>query len=567
MKKRGIKFKIVVSVVLVVTICLGIMGVAAYQYLQNMLMEDAMEEAEKKVNDITVQLETIEEQMNTIADYIITDQSVIEYLTRKEEETIKDKNDAVYEMSHILTRFVVINDYINNIYMKRSDGWIYSNNRELDNRYLDPYLAGILRQENTEDDNKFFTDLHKTPAYTESKSGQTISFIVRFSVLGKSDFEEYLILGLDYDRLKQIVEQGSTDLAYVGLYNHKGQLVYTEGEEIDDSDKDIIFIEKETDNGNWKATVAISRETLFSKIENVLAWFLFIIVALAVVLIVVLVQATSKITRPIEELSQAMQKVGKGQYDTQVIVRSNDEIEELADVFNGMTRKIYEYIEESIQYEQTKRELQLDLLMNQINPHFIYNTLNSIIYCAHSNRLVGVEEITRALIHILQDSVKIGKHAIKDYVSVEVDIVKNYMKIQEYRYPKRFAFTFSCPEALYDMEIPKMIIQPLIENALFHGVCLREEVGRIDAKLYQKVIQERTWIEIVVKDSGVGMSKEKIANCFTEDEAEVKSNKTRSIGLNNIKKRLEFLYKENYYIRVWSKEGLGTVIVIGFLEG
>ena len=564
MKKRGIKFKIVVSVISVVTICLGIVGLMAYQYLQNMLMEDALRESETKVNDIMVRLETMGIQINNIANYIITDQAVIDHLTVTNSETIKDKNDASYEMSHILTRFVVINDYISNIYVERSDGWIYSSKQELDNRYLKPYLADIVDWEKLKVDNNFFSDIHHVPATRSTNFEHTLSFVVRFSLLGKSDFAEHLIISLDYDIVKQMIEQGSIEFAHVSLYNHDGNILYGDDDDFSRSNKDTVLIEKQSESGNWKVVVSISKDTLFSKISNVLMWFLFITIAIVIVLIVVLVYVTSKITKPIEELSQGMKNVEEGLYDTQVIVNSNDEIEELANVFNGMTSKIQKHIEESIQHEQTKQELQLDVLMNQINPHFIYNTLNSIIYCARRAEPVGVETITKALIHILQDSVKIGKHAIKDIIGVELDIVKNYMKIQEYRYPKRFEFDLSCSEDLYDIEIPKMMIQPLVENSLFHGVCLREIKGKIIIKLQRRILNNQHWIEIVVKDNGVGMSKEQVAQCFAEKTTRLKSNKTRSIGLSNIKKRLNFLYKEDYYIKIWSKESLGTIITIGF---
>lgn len=565
MKKRGIKFKTVVSVVMAVTICLGIIGLLAYQYLKNMLMENVLTEAQKKVDDIVLQLDTLEEQMSTISDYIITDQAVIEHLYIGDNETIKDRNDSAYEMSNILTRFVVINDHINNIYLRRSDGWVYSNNRELDNRYLQPYLDSIIKQESA-DSNKFFTNLHSTPAYGPSRTSETISFMVRFSVISRGDLTEYLLLSIDYDKLSQMVATGATDFASISLLNNEGNVIYRTGEETVDTDKNTVFIEKATTNGNWNVVVAISKETLYGEINRILLWFVFIIFALAAVLIIVLIHTTSKITKPIEELSHAMKKVGDGHYDIQVAVNTNDEIEELANVFNGMIFKIRKYIQDSIQYEKTKQELQLDLLMNQINPHFIYNTLNSIIYCAHRNRPLGVEEITSALIHILQDSVKIGKHAIKDYVSVEVDIVRNYMKIQEYRYPERFAFELICSEDLYDVEIPKMMIQPLVENALFHGICLKEAKGMIRTRIQRKVCEGKKWIEIVVEDNGIGMSKKQADSCFEEKQKIVRNNKTRSIGLCNIKTRLEFLYGSDYYINVKSKEAIGTKIAIGFPE-
>ena len=565
MKKRGIKFKIVISVVLVVTICLGMIGLATHQYLRTMLMEDALNEAETKVYDVIVQLESMETQINTIANYIITDQSVVDYLNIKKDESVKDRNDAAFEMSQLLTRLVVINDYITNIYIERDDGWTYSSNRELDNRYLRPFLADIVDKEKLAVENYFLSEIHNTPTHPRNNSDKTLSFCIRFSVLQKSSSFAYLIISLDYSKIEQIIEQGSREFAHVTLYNHDDKVLYSD-DDANTVSQDNVLIKKESESGTWKTVVSISKASLFSRINDVLAWFLFITTSFILALIVVLIYITSKITKPIEELYRGMESVKCGQYETQVVITSNDEIEELANLFNKMTLKIQKHIEDSIQHEQAKQELQLDVLMNQINPHFIYNTLNSIIYCARREELIGVEKITKAFIHILQDSVKIGKDAIKDHVKIELDIAKNYMKIQEYRYPERFVFSLSCATDLYNVEIPKMMIQPLVENALFHGVCLRETKGEIITKLQRKVIDGKNWIEIVVQDDGVGMSKDQIAKCFDEKSTRLKSNKTRSIGLNNIKKRLDFLYKEDYCIKIWSEELVGTRITITFPE-
>ena len=579
-KKRGIKSKIVLSVVIVTTMIISVMALIVYLYFRNVLLENALEDAKQKSWDIAEELVMIEEQMEYIADYIITDAEVETYTNVDYTDTPRKINNAIYDMSSVLTRFVVINEYLSGILLMRDDGVIFSNDRELNNEYTVPYVENLLAQNlYDEGDRPRFTTVHEIYANNNrTKKQKVITYIARYKNLNDYRRINYLMLTVPYDKIIELVQPNESEFDKVVLLNGENELYYGESlespevysellndEQMDSlEDSGAVYLKAVSSSGNWKVMVTIAKTKLLSTISPIMLSFLIVMVLGIAVIFTVLIPILTNITKPIEALTRGMDRVSAGDYDTQIVVGSGDELEALADGFNKMTEKIQISIEESIRYEKTKRKLQMDLLMNQINPHFIYNTLNSITYCSRQEDRRGVSEITNSLIHILQDSVKIGKDSIQDIVSVELEIVRNYMNIQKYRYPEKFEFMLNCDPLLLDKYIPKMIIQPLVENSLFHGICLSEEKGTIYVGLQSIKKQDKAWLELCVEDSGVGMTLEIKEKLFETRPRTKGSNQTRSIGMRNIKERLEFIYGEHHQLDIWSEQGKGTRITITF---
>lgn len=577
--RLGIKSKIILSIMVVIATTILLLGIFVYQYFSKILLENAIRDNQKRLEEISDQLDSIEYQMSYIADYIITDTEVSEYTHVDHEESKKEIFEDIYNMKEVLTRFVVINEYLTGIYLLRDDGVGFTNNANFDSEYVDEYILKLLDKQNLEKwENRRFTNTHEIYANNSNKSMKVITYIAQYKNIMYSGETNYLFLDVSYDTIINIMKQGESEFDSVILLNKENEVYYGEA----DLHKEVYsqLIQSETSqmieeegyiyilnigkNSNWKTIVSISKAKLFSTIDPVMIAFVGAVILSFVIITLIIIPILSGIIKPIKQLSEGMKLVSKGDYKIKVNVNSKDEIEELADGFNQMTTKIEKSIDESIQYEKTKRKLQLDLLMNQINPHFIYNTLNTVIYMAHAKRTEAVEDVTYSLINVLQDSVKIGKESIRDYVFVELEIVKNYMKIQKYRYPDMFEFIVKCDESLLKRLIPKMVIQPLVENALFHGICLCDHPGQIlvDIKNIAGEEDETDRMEICVIDNGVGMDSKTREKCFQKKAQAKGSNQTRGIGLSNIKERLEFIYGKDQSIQVISKADEGTKVVI-----
>ncbi|GEM_PF-3296405 len=576
--KPGIKGKIILSTMVIIASIILVLGIVVYRNFSNILLDNAIKDNQKRLEEITEQLDSIENQMAYIADYIITDHSVAEYTHAESGRTQAEINDDVYNMKSILTRFVVINQYLTGISMLRDDGVAFTNHANLDRDYVSNYVSNLLKaKEEKNTDNRRFTNYHKIYANNIEKSMNVITYIARYNNINYPDEVNYLFLDVPYDTIIKIMEQGESEFDRVILLNRENEVYYGKTdlptgvyEKLSTGETSGMLEEGENiyilnigENSNWKTIVSISKSKLFAAITPVMYAFVIAFVLCFLVLTLILIVILSGIIKPIKSLSEGMKQVSKGDYKVRIHVHSRDEIEELADGFNIMTSKIEQSIAESVRYEKTKRKLQLDLLMNQINPHFIYNTLNTVIYMAHANKTQAVEDVTYSLINVLQDSVKIGKESICDYIHVELDIIRNYMKIQQYRYPDRFHFQAECDDNLLRLVIPKMVIQPLVENALFHGACLCEHICEIRVTVKKVMVQDKTErIEICVMDNGIGMKEEALRNCFHVKKAAKGSNQTRSIGLANIKERLAFIYGTEQTIQVYSKLNEGTKVTI-----
>ncbi|MDF2513831.1 MAG: sensor histidine kinase [Herbinix sp.] len=577
-KRTSIKTKIIFSCMIVIASIILILGIVVYQYFSKILLDSAIQDNEERLNEISDQLDSIEYQMSYIADYIITDRAVAEYTYVDHQDSLAEINEDVYNMKEVLTRFVVINEYLTGISMLRDDGVAFTNSANLDRKYVSDYIQAMLNQRELEKkENRRFTNVHEVYANNINKKMNVITYIARYKNIKNSGQINYLFLDVSYDSIVDIMKQGESEFDSVILLNKENDVYYgdvTLDNEVyrqlieSDTSKMIkedkyIYILNINKNSNWKTIVSISKSKLFQTITPIMIAFVGALVLGFMIIVMILIPILSGIINPMKQLTEGMKLVSKGNYKIKVNVHSNDEIEELAAGFNHMTTKIEKSIEETIQYEKTKKNLQLELLMNQINPHFIYNTLNTVIYMAHADKTEAVEDVTYSLIKVLQDSVKIGKDSICDYTSVEIEIVKNYMRIQKYRYPDMFEFIVMCDDSLLEKFIPKMLIQPLVENALFHGVCLSEHFCQITVSIKRMTDQEeKDRIELCIQDNGIGMDEETLNRSFLKKQKAKGSNQTRGIGLSNIKERLEFIYGNNYTIEITSEQKVGTKVFI-----
>lgn len=224
-----------------------------------------------------------------------------------------------------------------------------------------------------------------------------------------------------------------------------------------------------------------------------------------------------------------------------------------------MVSELKNHIESSVQHEQTKRKMQISLLMSQINPHFVYNTLNTIIYLCHAGRNKEAAEMTQTLIAILQDTIKTGEGEEFARLDEEWKMVEKYAVIQMTRYPGKFRLEWEVEPELQHERIPRMLLQPLVENALLHGIFpdRRDRQGLITIRAGR----EKEMLVLEVMDNGIG---------FREGEGEPAAvgpdrkepGRTRGIGLANIRERMKYHYGESGEVSISSSAGNGATVTV-----
>ena len=268
---------------------------------------------------------------------------------------------------------------------------------------------------------------------------------------------------------------------------------------------------------------------------------------------------------PLGKLSKTMNLVSKGDLgDIVSDIKTGDEIEDLSNIFNEMICSLKEQIDRRISIERNEHKMKYGLLISQIDPHFICNTMNAINFLAKERRFEEIEAINTALIGLLRDRLRVDGFRVLDTVSHEIKTVNDYLLIQGYRYDNNARIDWLVDEEALELQIPKNVIQPLVENALFHGL-MNEDTGEIRGRIIIEIRKNNGGILMRVKDDGRGIEAGKLSNLFMR-EADP-SKRGRHIGLRNIKDRLAYLFNDKNHIEIESSNGTAVTIEIPCLDG
>lgn len=262
---------------------------------------------------------------------------------------------------------------------------------------------------------------------------------------------------------------------------------------------------------------------------------------------------TRAMYKPIKNMTDTVEKVSKGDLSLRVDVTTEDEIGTLCREFNHMLDNLEDLIARVIEEERLKKDAELEALQYQITPHFMYNTLNSIKYAALIKGEKELGGLIGDFVELLQASV--NKKGTFISVADELHILKNYIHLQEFRYQGSFDVEYDIAKDAYGCYIPRLILQPLVENAILHGIDMKGGNGRL-------VIRGRvegTRLTLSVIDNGRGMTKEQIEELLSSKAK--KTNGLSAIGVPNVRERLELYYEAEGGITYESSENGTTAII------
>ncbi len=298
-----------------------------------------------------------------------------------------------------------------------------------------------------------------------------------------------------------------------------------------------------------------SRDSYQAVYLNMLRTFLFFAVIIVAILIFASIMISKSITRPIKELSEVTDKVAKGDLSVRSEVRTGEEVSALSDSLNSMIDKINELIETVKEEQVNLRKTEFKVLQAQINPHFLYNTLDTIVWLAESGDEKRVVEMVENLSNFFRTSLNQGKDIIS--ISEELMHVRSYLSIQKVRYQDILNYDINVPDEVCEYRIPKITIQPLVENALYHGIKNKRGGGTIF--ITGDIFPDR--VELVVRDDGIGMEEDRLKEVNkgimnqAPDESDI-------YGLYNVNERIRLDFGDEYGIRISSVYGEGTSVKI-----
>ena len=292
----------------------------------------------------------------------------------------------------------------------------------------------------------------------------------------------------------------------------------------------------------WRI-VTVNNIDDIAKAKNSILLILFIIFLLSFITTTVVAFLISRrISKPLSKLKKIMLKIEEGDFTTNLTISGQKEIVQLSTSFNSMIEKIRSLMKTLVEEQREKRKTELRALQNQINPHFLYNTLDSIVWLAENDRTDDVITTVVALARFFRISISKGANFIP--VADEVEHIRNYLTIQRIRYVNKFEYTFDIEEKINNYSVMKLILQPMVENAIYHGV------GDEKEKISIRGFEENGFLIFEVENTGYGITEDRIKEIHTmlRDPA-----LNKGIGIKNVYQRLKLYYGERADIIITSE--------------
>ncbi len=287
----------------------------------------------------------------------------------------------------------------------------------------------------------------------------------------------------------------------------------------------------------------------FMVVCSILIGVLILVVAVSAVMIV------SGILQPIRQLNQATEKIAQGDFNARAQVVSDDEIAELAVSFNKMAGNMQSLIDKVKEDERKMRKADLRLLQEQIQPHFLYNTLDTIVWLIESNEPDEAVTMVVTLSDFFREILSKGKEFIS--IQEEEKHISSYLQIQEMRYRDILEYDIQLDQVIYKYQILKLTLQPVVENALYHGIKYKRAKGCI----HIHGEKEGEIIRLTVRDDGVGMDEEELEQLRQQIEKPCQETE-KGFGLANVNERIHMYFGYEYGMKIQSEKGKGTTVEI-----
>jgi two-component system sensor histidine kinase YesM len=310
-----------------------------------------------------------------------------------------------------------------------------------------------------------------------------------------------------------------------------------------------------TEQSSWKIIYTVPVNELLRDLKSVLVITIIVVLGCLVIALILAMFISTYLTSPINKLIYSMEKVKQGNFKEKVNFKYNDEIGILGEQYNDMIDNINNLIGEVYMLQIQEKEAELKALQAQINPHFLYNTLDSIFWKAQKSNDKEIGEMIHALSKLFRLTLNRG-HEFTD-ISNEKDFIHSYLLLQKLRYGDKLDYSLDFDETILFFRIPKLILQPFVENSIAYGT----EYSNTKSIIRVTGEQHQQGIRFTIKDNGSGISEELIEKIQADDMINV-SNGSTGYAMKNVRKRLSLYYDNNFVFNIFSSLGEGTTIEI-----
>lgn len=560
-----IKTKFILGMLLIILILVICIGNLTFYVSSELIKRNTIELTTELLNQYAENIDNKAEALRQIA--FQASKEIVEseiYLNRKK----YGKNIGVFVtryLNDMVSQYRSSNDYIEAICMTDNDDyyWWYKENEDryyIDNYDLEQVLVYLKGQGNS---SLWMSTQHNETIMFVSKmiSPETLmshGFIILF--INKDYFltlndnkdsiinnEQIAILNEDSQVLvKDHILGKEKVLKQIAVQSHG---IYS----IQDEDVKYSAVSAKIKNENWKVISIISEAELLKNINKLRRIIVFACIVISMAALIIAYIIAEGVTKNIRLLEKNMRKVEDGDFNVRVKPSTYDEVGLLTLRFNYMMKKINELINTLYIERIHKQEAEFEVLKAQINPHFLYNTLGSVKWLSRMQGQKKIEEMVDSLIYILRASIKGDK-----YITIEDELyyVNKYIELQKVRFEDRFKVMFNVSDDIKGCYSLQFILQPIVENAIYHGLEISKGNGLIKINGYRK--EENIILEVI--DNGVGMTEEQHKNIIHTDNT--KYSGLNSIGIANVNKRIKMYFGDPYGISIDSELGRGTSVFI-----
>lgn len=570
-KKASIQYIISISFTIVAVLGMIVVGGALYLRFLNSTEEVVSKNNQAIIEQVNLNLDSYLRNMMKISDTIYyraikkTDMAV---------ENIKKEMDLIYEANKdnliSITLFSEYGEIIDsyplqqlksNIDPRGNDWFQNAKNKKENLHFSTPHVQNLFYDPNY----KYTWVVSLSRAVEITKSGKTSSGV--------------LLVDMNFSGIEQIcknVEVSKNGYVYLIdndgeiIYHPRQQLIYSnlitennyeaakfeDGNHIEnfEGSKRLVTV-KTVGYTGWKLVAISPMSDVTAGYYEFRVFAIFIMIFAIFILISINMFVSSRIANPIRALEKAVKEFEKGVVRLSIPENGSYEIQHLAKAIKSMVSQMNSLMENIIVEQEAKRKSELNALQAQINPHFLYNTLDSIIWMIENENYDGAIVMVTALARFFRISLSKGKNVIT--VRDELEHARNYLTIQNIRYKNKFTYNIEVDEETLNLTSIKLIIQPLIENAIYHGMEYMSGEGDILVKSYKK--NEDLYIDII--DNGLGMLQE-VADKLLTEEINNQQRKGSGIGLKNVHERIKLYFGEEYGLEVYSELDEGTTIRI-----
>lgn len=557
-KRQSMRTQIFIYFLLSTGVVLLVMGSLLYFNFSNLMEEEILKSTEMGIDKSGKQLELYINRVKDMSSILAGNVNTCSYFEHDHEGHEPDKDDKT-DIDSLIETILSSNKEIQTVIMVGYDGKLISNVPDLGMEMSEDMMEQQWYTDALKNDMPVLTSA-RMQDFTMDKDTWVLSLSREIS----GDCDEnigVLFIDFKYDVIESILSEldlGSKGYAFI--LNEKDEVVYHEdtryfeddekrneliavaGRSNEQKDEELLTHSYKVKGTDWTLVGVASLDGVKSMRQDMVLILWMLGSALLIIALGSSAIFSRRMAAPLRKLEKAMAEVETGKLDGQVEIGGSAEAESLANHYTNMMKRIRSLLEEIQLKEKYLRTSELNVLQSQINPHFLYNTLDTILWAAEFQDSKKVISLTKALARFFRLS--LGDGGRMTTVGDEIDHVRQYLFIQKERYQDKLRYTISADEEILKKRIPKLILQPIVENAIYHGIRNMEKQGMIEIKAKK----QEDYIIFTISDNGVGY--------------DIESEKTGGVGQSNVDKRIKLYYGGEYGVSIESKQGKGTTVTL-----